>query len=44
MYGSFEEGTETKIRYNDKEVTLNRLKQARRDGAGTKYPRMTAVF
>ena len=33
----FEEGTETKIRYNDKEVTLNRLKQARRDGAGTKY-------
>lgn len=33
----FEEGTETKIRYNDKEVTLNRLKQARRDGTGTKY-------
>ena len=33
----FEEGTETKISYNDKEVTLNRLKQAKRDGAGTKY-------
>ena len=33
----FEEGTETKIAYNKKEVTLNRLKQARRDGAGTKY-------
>ena len=33
----FEEGTETKIDYNEKEVTLNRLKQAKRDGAGTKY-------
>ena len=33
----FEEGTETKISYNDKEVTLNRLKQAKRDGAGIKY-------
>ncbi len=34
----FEEGTETRIRYNDdKEVTLNRLKQAKRDGTGTKY-------
>ena len=33
----FEEGTEIKISYNDKEVTLNRLKQAKRDGAGTKY-------
>ena len=33
----FAEGTETKISYNDKEVTLNRLKQAKRDGAGTKY-------
>lgn len=33
----FEEGTETKIIYNEKEVTLNRLKQAKRDGAGTKY-------
>ena len=29
----FEEGTETKIHYNEKEVTLNRLKQAKRDGA-----------
>ncbi|HJC44432.1 MAG TPA: DNA topoisomerase 4 subunit A [Candidatus Mediterraneibacter gallistercoris] len=33
----FEEGTETKIHYIEKEVTLNRLKQAKRDGAGTKY-------
>ena len=33
----FEEGTETKIHYNEKEVTLNRLKQAKRDGAGTRY-------
>ena len=33
----FEEGTETKILYNEKEVTLNRLKQAKRDGVGTKY-------
>ena len=33
----FEEGTETKISYNEKEVTLNRLKQAKRDGVGTKY-------
>ncbi len=33
----FEEGMETKIDYNEKEVTLNRLKQAKRDGAGTKY-------
>ena len=33
----FEEGTETKILYNEKEVTLNRLKQAKRDGADTKY-------
>ena len=33
----FEEGTETKILYNEKEVALNRLKQAKRDGAGTKY-------
>ena len=32
----FEEGTETKIHYIEKEVTLNRLKQAKRDGAGTK--------
>lgn len=33
----FEEGTETKILYNEKEVTLNRLKQAKRDGTGNKY-------
>ncbi len=33
----FEEGTETKIRYNEKEVALNRLKHAKRDGTGTKY-------
>lgn len=33
----FEEGTETKITYKEKEVTLNRLKAAKRDGAGTKY-------
>ena len=32
----FEEGTETKILYNEKEVSLNRLKTAKRDGAGTK--------
>lgn len=32
----FEEGTETRIRYHEKEVTLNRLKAAKRDGAGTK--------
>lgn len=33
----FEEGTETKIPYNEKEVTLNRLKLAKRDGTGIKY-------
>ena len=33
----FEEGTETKVLYNEKEVTLNRLKQAKRDGTGNKY-------
>ena len=33
----FEEGTETKVQYGDREVTLNRLKAAKRDGAGTKY-------
>ena len=33
----FEEGTETKILYGEKEVTLNRLKATKRDGAGTKY-------
>ena len=33
----FEEGTESKIPFGEKEVTLNRLKAAKRDGAGTKY-------
>lgn len=32
----FEEGTESKILYKDKEITLNRLKLAKRDGAGNK--------
>lgn len=32
----FEEGTETKVSYNEKEITLNRLKEAKRDGTGTK--------
>ena len=32
----FEEGTETKVMYKEKEVTLNRLKMAKRDGTGTK--------
>lgn len=32
----FEEGTEKKVPYGEKEVTLNRLKAARRDGQGTK--------
>ena len=32
----FEEGTEMKVPYKEKEVTLNRLKLARRDGTGTK--------
>ena len=32
----FEEGTETKVQYRDREVTLNRLKAAKRDGTGTK--------
>lgn len=32
----FEEGTETKVHYKEKEVTLNRLKQAKRDGVGNK--------
>ena len=32
----FEEGTERKVVYADKEVTLNRLKAAKRDGTGTK--------
>ena len=32
----FEDGVETKIPYKDREVTLNRLKLAQRDGTGTK--------
>ncbi|MGN0421808.1 MAG: DNA topoisomerase (ATP-hydrolyzing) subunit A [Lachnospiraceae bacterium] len=32
----FEDGVETKIPYKDREVTLNRLKLAKRDGSGTK--------
>lgn len=32
----FEEGTETKVMYKDKEVTLNRLKLGRRDTQGVK--------
>ena len=32
----FEEGTEVKVKYKEKEVTLNRLKGAKRDGTGTK--------
>lgn len=32
----FEEGTETKIPFGEKEITLNRLKLAKRDGTGTK--------
>ena len=32
----FEEGTEYKIPYGDRELTLNRLKVAKRDGTGTK--------
>ena len=32
----FEEGTETKVSYRDREVTLNRLKLGKRDTNGTK--------
>jgi len=32
----FEEGTEKKVIFHKKEITLNRLKLAKRDGAGTK--------
>ena len=32
----FEQGTETKVSYGEKEVTLNRLKLAKRDGMGTR--------
>ena len=32
----FEEGTETRVMFHEKEVSLNRLKTAKRDGTGTK--------
>ena len=32
----FEEGTETKVSFGEREVTLNRLKLAKRDGTGTR--------
>ena len=32
----FEEGSDVIIKYNDKDVYLNRLKAAKRDGTGTK--------
>ncbi len=32
----FEEGTECKVPYGDRELTLNRLKTAKRDGTGSK--------
>lgn len=32
----FEEGTEQKVVFHEKEITLNRLKLAKRDGTGTK--------
>lgn len=32
----FEEGTENKVIFHEKEVTLNRLKRAKRDGTGTR--------
>lgn len=32
----FEEGSESKAVFHDKEITLNRLKMSKRDGAGTK--------
>ena len=32
----FEEGTEQKVMFHEKEITLNRLKLAKRDGIGTK--------
>ena len=32
----FEEGTEAKALYKEKEVALNRLRLAKRDGTGTK--------
>ena len=33
----FEEGADTKVKYGEQEVTLNRLKLAKRDGVGTKH-------
>jgi DNA gyrase subunit A len=32
----FEEGMESKVIFHEKEVTLNRLKRAKRDGTGTR--------
>ena len=32
----FEEGTESKVVFHEKEITLNRLKMSKRDGTGTK--------
>ena len=32
----FEEGTEVKAVYKEKEIALNRLRLAKRDGTGTK--------
>ena len=32
----FEEGTECKVPYGEREVTLNRLKASKRDGTGSK--------
>ena len=32
----FEEGKETKVLYKEKEISLNRLKQASRGGSGNK--------
>ena len=33
---AFEEGTECKVEFHEKEITLNRLKASKRDGVGTK--------
>lgn len=35
----FEEGAESKVFFHEKEITLNRLKLAKRDGSGTKLRR-----
>ena len=32
----FEEGNEKKVTFHEKEISLNRLKLAKRDGVGTK--------